>query len=374
MAGRMTVHYEDTGHTGWDVTRYIHRLLMIDEPWTTWHDDGFTWWAHGLAQRYRWEGPTTIDDLPTWFVSVETDFLRDATPRERALESVNDLNATLALGTGALELDGDRIRLRARAYALPESGHERARWIATVGLVSVNLATRLADVHERDRSALAEFGIDPAWTADASGHPRSGPRPQPDEMLNVVNAVYRREGERPARETVDLALDETVHSLMRTGTATVGGDATGGLLATWASPAGQVEWRLERAHHHDVLGYGARSRITIRPTDVPVTPELANRLNALEATAAFPLIGGGAWAAARDRDATVLLHSTFLPNAALQGQLGPALLGMVRFRVRWVGGVLEGEAGASPRTGTRSDPTAASLRNMVPPVVPSSEA
>jgi hypothetical protein len=78
-----TISFEDTGHPGWDALSFLHRLLMIDEPWTEWHDDGFTWWAHELAQRYRWVGPINIDDLPTWFLSVETDFLRGATDRPR---------------------------------------------------------------------------------------------------------------------------------------------------------------------------------------------------------------------------------------------------------------------------------------------------
>jgi hypothetical protein len=55
--------FDDDGHPGWDALRFVHRLLMIDEPWTEWHDDGFTWWAHDLAQRYRWEGPSDVDGM-----------------------------------------------------------------------------------------------------------------------------------------------------------------------------------------------------------------------------------------------------------------------------------------------------------------------
>jgi hypothetical protein len=99
-------------------------LPMIDDEWTERHDDGFTRWAHGLAQRYHWEGPAPVDDIPTWFLSVETDFLRGGTDPTCALAFRNRANDTLELGAGAVVLDGDRIRLRTRTYAMPESAEQ----------------------------------------------------------------------------------------------------------------------------------------------------------------------------------------------------------------------------------------------------------
>ena len=342
MAAFVKVTYEDDGHPGWDAIRFAHRLLMIDEPWTQWHDDGFTWWAHELAQRYRWEGPIDIDGLPTWFLSVETDFLRGATDRARALEFVNRWNASLEFGVGALVVEDDRIRLRSRTYAMPESAEDRARMLSSWGIVANAVASQLGRIHGSDADELASLGFDASWEVDASGHPDSGRRDAPDEMLGVIGAMYVPEGRQPARETVLLGMDQAVHWLMGAGAEAVGGDFHRVVLAQWRAPYGQPTWRLEREHQHPTLGYGVRSHLVVEldRERYALSRELAQRLNELEASEAQPLIGGGAWAVSEDGASRSLVHTTFFPNAGLKGNLAPFIAGNMWFRAGWLGRVL----------------------------------
>jgi hypothetical protein len=109
-----------TAHLGWQALLEAHRLLEIDDARTAWHPDGFTWRAHRLAQRFRFEGPVEIDGVPTWWVGVDTACLRGADPAsERVWAWIAAQNAANRLG--ALVLEGDRVRLRARVAVREDS-------------------------------------------------------------------------------------------------------------------------------------------------------------------------------------------------------------------------------------------------------------
>lgn len=342
MSGPVRVTFEDSGQLGWDALRFVHRLLVIDEPWTQWHADGFSWWAHSLEQRFRWEGPIDIDELPTWFLSVETDFLRGVTDQEAGQAFVNRWNERLEFGVGALVLEGERVRLRSRTYAMPESAEERARLVASWGIIANAVASQLARLHADTPEQLVELGIDPAWVSDASTHPESGVRDEPDEMLTVVGAVYRPEGREPASEAIDLGLDQAVHHFLATGNEAVGGEFARTVLVQWLARCGACTWRLERAFEHPTLGYGVRSRLVIDLEGEALAPSraLAARLNALEVAAAAPLIGGGAWAVTDEGGQLRLVHTMFSPNAELRARWAPMLAGNAWFRTRWVADAL----------------------------------
>jgi hypothetical protein len=347
VAAPVKVTFEDTGHPGWDAIRFVHRLLMIDEPWTQWHDDGFSWWGHELAQRYRWQGPIDIEGLPTWFLSVETDFLRGATDGARALEFVNRWNASLEFGVGALVVEGERIRLRSRTYAMPESAEDRARLLGSWGIVANAVASQLGRIQTSDPKELTSLGFDASWCVDASSHPESGRREAPDEMLGIIGAMYIPEGRQPARETVLLGMDEAVHSLIGAGVEAVGGDFARVVLAQWRVPYGRLTWRLERAHQHPTLGYGVRSRLVVDldRERYALSQDVAQRLNELEVTEAEALIGGGAWAVSEAEEPAALIYTAFFPNAGLRGNLAPMIAGNAWFRAGWLGRVL-GETSA----------------------------
>jgi hypothetical protein len=337
------VEYENHGHPGEDGLRYLHRLLLIDEAWTEWHPDGFTWWAHSLAQRYRWSGPTEVDGIPTWFFHVETDFLQGAHNREQALGVINKLNNTLGLGVGALVLEGDRIRFRSHTYALPASAPDRIRLLSAWGIITNAIASRLPTIAKLHPEHYALFDLDPTWTLDTSSHPHSGARSNPDDMLNIVGAMFIPEGSKPAPASTDLNLDGVVHALLRARIDAIGGDAAGALMANWSTPCGRVDWRIDRAFDHPLLGFGLRSRLEVTPKHAnQASPAVAHHLNLLEDREPLPLIGGGAWAV--DRRTRALTHTWFFPNASLRGQLATLIGASILQRIDWLEHSLPGEA------------------------------
>src|SRR5690606_28639371 len=112
-------------HLGWQMIRRIHSNLKIDEEWTDWHADGFTWWAYRLAQRFRLAGPVDVQGIDTWWVSFETDFLDGF---EQGPDSAENYANTWNQETGSFTCAPDRGRLymRCRTYVLEETLPHRA--------------------------------------------------------------------------------------------------------------------------------------------------------------------------------------------------------------------------------------------------------
>jgi hypothetical protein len=165
--------------------RELHGLLAIDAARTAWHADGFTWRAHRLAQRFRLEGPVTIDGVPTWWVGVETDCLRGADlASERALAWIGAQNAAHRLG--ALVLEGDRVRLRARVVVRENSLPERVRLLAEWATVASTFAHGQAQALEEGLAAA--LGL-PGLELDDGDEPPGG---DGDELRDALVGIVAR--------------------------------------------------------------------------------------------------------------------------------------------------------------------------------------
>jgi hypothetical protein len=267
-----------TDHVGWQATLEAHRLLMVDPAWTTWHGDGFTWWAHRLAQRFRFEGPVDVDGTPIWWLGFETDYLRGVDGDETAaltwLFGHNRLT-----NFGAWVLEGDRLRIRARVAVKPDEVEERARTLVERAMVVNALAHR----HEAVVDGLATTLTSPGLAFDVSGHPERGVRPEPDELLGVLE-FYREAAE--AGE-IDPGRLPNLNGAVQFGLIH-GGWVTGGQKEGWArcrfawgaiglrsTPIGGVvfrefaddppvvDLRVDAAQLHPVLGPGTLVRVIV---------------------------------------------------------------------------------------------------------------
>jgi hypothetical protein len=172
-------------HLGWQALLEVHRLLEIDGARTAWHADGFTWRAYRLAQRFRFEGPVEIDGVPTWWVDVDTACLRGADPvSERVLAWIGPQNAANRLG--ALVLEGDRVRLRARVAVRPDSMSGRVR-LLTEWATAANLFAHVqAQALEEGLPATL---ASPALEFDVGGGPAGG---DGDVLRDALVRVYAR--------------------------------------------------------------------------------------------------------------------------------------------------------------------------------------
>jgi hypothetical protein len=317
-------HYVETGEVGWDIVRGVHRALMIDDEFTLWHEDGFSWWSFRLAQRYRWEGPIVIDGIDTYFVSVETECLRGS--HEDLVAFSDEINAFADVGAALVE--GDRLRFHSRLYALPESAHQRMSLLAEIGI----LTNVIAHWHASDRSD--------ALALDASAHPVAGSREVPDEMLTVVDRVYRPNGAKPRTAEQGIGLDDAIALFTRRGIySSVGGEQYGATVAQW-EPAGgvQAELAIYRGNQHPLLEYGMYGDLELRYPNA--TAEHARALNRAELTAESPLLWCGSWGFLERDGVGFLRYGSFHPNFRLP-ELNASLLCVDLFRrAEWAERVL----------------------------------
>ncbi len=326
---------EDGDHLGWTMVRAIHEYLKIDEEWTQWHEDGFTWWSYQLAQRFRFDGPHDVYGIPTWWISFETDGLRGMGRGSSVTdELVAELNGTQRLFMAFSA--GDRVGHRGRVYALPETAEHRLRTLADHAILSNVFAhQQLPAVLEALRSS-GEAGAQ----LDTSQHPGRGAREVPDDMLNVIHAVFVPLGGRPVAPERRPDLDAAARVL---------GGAEGG--ADGGSDEGRVMRMLRVAERdllvvihadaqHPLLGGGmavSQTLLSHDPIGEAEARALAARLNEAEWTTRTPLVSVGAWFPITTEEGAVFVsHATFHPNGVLVPTLGTAAAGDVAARADWL--------------------------------------
>lgn len=334
--------------TGRQLIEEVHSLLQIDEQWTEWHADGFTWWAHGLAQTFRVEGPEDVDEIPTYWYSYETSVLKGL-PADNGtvLPFVGLQNRVNNLFTARVV--GDRLVYSGRSYALPESATDRARQVGHRAIIANALAhahaDQLAELYQRLEPTLAGVEV------DRSAHPTEDVRRVPDDMLNVIDQSYRRVGlvpmpmervgdfERWARQFESAGMKARVHQ-----------NGSSLIVANHQTRYPYLV-KVDAAIPHPTLGFGMLVRLSIPLLDSVVKVDeldgFVARLNDLELNAKRPLVSLGSWVrdeqTGEGEQAAVaqVTYATFYPN----GLVGPGVaFGAVveaEQRVEWFGGVIE---------------------------------
>jgi hypothetical protein len=359
--------HEPQEDLGREALRELHGLLAIDDAHTAWHPDGFTWRAHRLAQRFRLEGPVTIDGRPTWWVGVETDCLRGVDPAsERVWAWIAAQNAAHRLG--ALVLEGDRVRHRARVAvregALPARVRLLAEWATVANLYAHGLAQSLEE-------GLGARLASPALALDVGDEPPGG---DGDELRDALVRVVARGADAvvPDRmqelggvSQVGLTHGAWVSSDRKAGRVRV--RFAWGLQGLRETPFGGVVFRefadgppvvelfAEGGARHPLLGAGTLVTLAV-PAPEGVSPvdavRSANAWNLAELGAPLALSSLGAWswrpAAAGLGDAWV--WGAFFPDAAAYPKLPGLEVKEAIARAHWfVGGPGRGLRPGGPR-------------------------
>ncbi|MEI6251591.1 MAG: hypothetical protein WCP30_02175 [Mycobacteriaceae bacterium] len=178
--------------------------LQVDEEWSIRTETGFTWWADQNAQTIEVlgeeDGP---DGQKGYLISVRTDLLTDLDLSEDVLEQINEGPMRFAaLAAPVYDRDARTLSL----YSLARVLDENAEWM---GMVLGSAAVLQAGEARLLGPALAEaLGAQAAL----SGHPQSGLRPTPDEMIYAVN-VFLEEGKAPC-QWPEAEFTETVNQFM----------------------------------------------------------------------------------------------------------------------------------------------------------------
>jgi len=310
---------------GLEVLDFVNTSMQIDDRWSVRGTRGFTWWANRLAQRVSAEPVRHSHGLEVARLSAETDLLRNVPSTRQTAERIAVLNHHASLSAFIWDPDAGSVRLRCSAGVHAETfGTVKNLFVAAVSL-------QVADAHIKVDGLAKLLGGEP----DVSSHPRSGPRSDMDDMLNVTEQLYAREGQKPTPFTpsdfaraarLDPAPWREVSS---------DGAALNAVLRAERYPAGTAALFATDTQRHPQLGFGFLMLLSI-PTsfDKEVTLALCHHLNLAEAHAWEIPYFFGAWCLGRDGDPS-LAYVMFFPAAVCRPGLIEAMAVQMAARAAW---------------------------------------
>lgn len=191
---------------GPEVVQYLYDSMAIDDEWSVRNERGFSWWAHRLKQAVRALRPVRDGEFLLTPVVICTDFLADVPDRPRTLECLDALNMQAVMHAWVW----NRRRRKIKLLTVGVVNEQNAHWQSRQLLGSVGIQCQLA--HELAERWAALVEARPDWSA----HPVSGPRQEPDDMLNVLEDCFLPVGEQMSRFSQE-DLGRTVANLRAAG-------------------------------------------------------------------------------------------------------------------------------------------------------------
>jgi hypothetical protein len=333
-----------TGDVGPQVLEFLFDALKIDDTWAARDSRAFAWWAHRLPQ-VIWADPVRssygCDVVRVHAVPAVLRGVSD-TPGLRAKLAM--LNRFMSLGALVASEEGDMIMLHsaARFHA------ENFPWLRALFLAAVGI--QVADAHIKADPLARVLGGEP----DASPHPRSGERAEPDELLDVIEAVFwpSGAGTSPWTEGDSEATAEMLRPWALTSSAAGCMAAEfpfDGDLPAFVAPTRQTALlTASSTDRHPQLGSGLLLRLRLPyGFSEEAGSNLAWMLNALEMTSATDAHTLGAWclgaAPPGRRDAHTVDFVSFVPADLYQKNLLENLAFEMGVRVAWIRRLCLGE-------------------------------
>lgn len=289
----------------------VYRLMQIDDTWSITEPRSITWWPFLFPQRIWAEPAITRSGLGIVCLAAESDLLVDVPDIDLTCKAVATLNSIAAMNALIWRPDERRISLRCSTTVHPEIRGWMTSLFASAATMQISEAPVLA------KRLIGVVRGSPA----ASDHPRSGPRKEPDEMMNA-QGVFRSAAENSpyvGEEMVQLA------SVLQKQYIT-NGDSDGitvELPFPGAFPP-TVLVQVFTGQPHPTYGTGALIvlKLPLLPKGMTAGPELANGLNLAEIGQDHAGYGFGAWCADPEIPNGVA-YTIFLPAA---GVFNPGLL------------------------------------------------
>lgn len=306
-----------------DILEDAFSEMQIDDEWSVRTDRSFEWWPHLLRQCVWALEPKVSEGIAVSCIRIQTDVLRGVPQSDKVLAILSLMNMDATLSAFTLLSDEQRVILTASVYAHPQN----QPW--TTILVENAAAIQAAEANAKVNimaEAFENAGLGQPQ-CDASAHPASGIRADPDDMLEVLNEFYAPIGEKPSQFTDD---DFKRAESMEHSPSVLTSAGQGGLTAELPFSGSQsgtesflarvlgrkksprVETALFQAssdERHPALGSGCLFRLTLPTKDRDYT--LVNELNLAESHDFVGANGVGAWC----QSPSNLTHVTFVPSA-----------------------------------------------------------
>jgi hypothetical protein len=307
--------------------------LLIDDAWALRDERSFSWWPHRVVQRVHAEEPVGEGEAAASRVHVETDVLFADAVTLRQAGVLADLLRYPPLASFVVDREDGVVRLWSAALVTKETAP------VALGFLSASAALQ-AIYAEGGREGLEdELGL----PAAASEHPKSGSRPHPDGMLDLLSARIAPEGKHLSRFTDPADWHAAADALgpfgARAEASPRGLDARLPFLdpLEGTHPLGPRLSALLQARHaerHPEMGTGVFIRLFLPADAAPATPDVALNLNRKEREMPFAIDATGAWTIESPEasfefgtlaGAPRLCYVRFVPNALHLPGLLPAL-------------------------------------------------
>jgi hypothetical protein len=265
---------------------------------------------------------------------IVTDMVGSVRADERKVDAVLSPLGAIALGS-AMVFDPSlkTIRRWTAATVHKQIAPWMSRLLSAYAIIQVIEAERVA-------SKIAEL-VD--GEIDATAHPDSGARKDADEMLTVLDVVFRPDGQRPSPWCNNAELDD-IRGLLNSGNCFSSGDKSG-LSAEF--PFGNNTTSLMRVittENNPTIGSGVGIflELPLRGTK-EAAAQTAAALNRAEASSRAPGHLLGSWCSRGDGESSLPAFACFIPAAFYQPKLLTNLAIAFVSRAQWAHELLSPE-------------------------------
>jgi hypothetical protein len=310
----------------------VYKGMSIDHEWSIREPRAFTWWGHRLAQRVSAEPVRNSDGFAVVRLSAETLLLRDVPNTREVAAGLAGINHHASMNALVWDPAQATISLRCVAYAHPDT----AKFVEILFTAACGL--QASDAYIKVDRLAPLIGGQPATSA----HPTSGPRPHPDDMLNIIENFFAPHGNGPSpfseAHFTAVAQSRALPWLQ----PEAQGATVRGIVRSQDRPSGTGLLTLSGSSRHPQLGSGLLCVLNI-PIEYEPDMQLAvcHELNLAEATTATARCHFfGAWCPAPSPQ-NGLAFASFVPTASCQpGFLEPLGVSMAA-RAAWATRVIE---------------------------------
>ena len=309
---------------GPEVLGDVRKQMQIDEEWLVSKPRKLTWWGHRLAQTI-WAQPAVVRmGMRIVSMQAETDLLVEVPDEPKTEQAIATLNATAALNTIIWHRKDRRVGLRCSTCI-----HPQVRWWLTK-VFSSAVAMQVAEAENRVELLRDMVGGKVA----ISGHPDSGKRREPDDMLNVLSLFTTKENDPSpfaGAEMLSLCAFLEQHALAN-------GSQTG-VTVEFPFPGAippTVLVRVLADVSHPTYGAGVflLMKLPSVPRNIKTGANLPNELNVAEIGQIDAGHGFGSWCLDVE-DLSPTAYVSFLPAALFMPGLLQDLVASLAVKAQW---------------------------------------
>jgi hypothetical protein len=304
----------------------IFKLWQVDEVWSLREGRGFTWWGGDFRQRVWVDDGREDNGIFVYQLSAVTDFVRGVDAQAPAVaELLADLNRFASSYAITLDAVARRVGL-CSSVVLHE---QNAEWI-------VHYFSALSIIQPIDSQIRAGACAEMlAGTPDTSCHPSSGVRFTHDDMLNLIDAVYRPRGQEPSQWVSSGEFEQIPLMLSKYGFFSTGGKD--GLSAELSFGNETALITADGDQPHPQLGNGVLLLLKLPVTlSASMAAWVATELNATDVNNFAGAHLMGAWCSTEvSRGRHIPVFASFVPNILFRPGLLLTLILSLGQKARW---------------------------------------